>query len=172
MANLAKWAAGSFQSGAWGTSLQSGFTSSDITAFNALGSGATVVASNAIANSTNLDLLGEVSFSFVINASNGTFPGSYVSVYLLPLNSDGTTYGDNVVSGGATSAAIGSSYWVANISVRGNIAAGGTAVGISRPFSLPRGDFKLALFNGTGNALNATAAAVVQFRSTNENLNA
>lgn len=171
MANFAKWAAGVFQSGAWGTSTQSGFSSSDITAFNSLATGSCVIASTAISNSANLDLLGEISISLVINASTAATTASYVAVYLLPLNQDGTTYGDNIATGGASAVLPGQSYWKKNISIRSNLAAAGTAVGTSEPFALPRGDFKLAIAQQIGAALNAAAAAVISLRTTIENLN-
>lgn len=165
MANLAKWAAGAFASGAWGTSAQSGFSSADLAFFNTAASGSGVVASSAVANSTNLDLYGEVSFAFTTSAA--TSGSVWVDIYLLPLNQDATTYGDGTASGALKSTAPGQSYVVARV----NVPAGVTAVtGTSRPFALPRGDFKLAFFPSAG-TLAGSPAVTISLRTTVENLN-
>jgi len=166
MASVAKWVAGAFQAGAWGTSAQSGFATADITLFNSLADGSAVVASTTIANSTNLDLLGEVSVSLVSSAA--TVTTSYISVYVMPLNQDGTTYGDNTPSGSKQTVVPGQSYLRKVISIRSGIAAGTALVGVCEPFALPRGDFRLAIANNTGGTLASAAAAVISLRTTNE----
>lgn len=142
-----------------------GFTASD---FNSLANGSGVLASSAITNSTPLDMLMDVSFSFA-NGATTTGTGSFFVLYLLPLNQDGSTYGDGYASGSTSPVA---SYAVASCLVKNGITSGGTLTGTFRGIVLPPGDFKLAIVNQTAGALNASAAATVKYRSYNENLNA
>lgn len=168
MANTAKLIAGA--QSAWATSSAAGFVSGDITVFNSLASGSCVVASNAIANGTNLDLYAEVSISLVGSAT--TAAGAYVNIYVLPLNQDGTTYGDNTPSGTAQSTApVAVPYLAGTIAIRTGITSGTALVGSVLLRDLPRGDFKLAVQPVLGSALNSSAAAVISYRTTNLNLN-
>src|SRR4051794_9475755 len=89
MANLVKWAAG----GGVGLTATSCFG----TEVNSLAAGSVAVSTLVIANGTNLDILANLSFSVT-----GTTPATgspTLDVYLLPLNQDGTTYGDGIASG-------------------------------------------------------------------------
>lgn len=163
-ANIAKHTPGGVS--AWASA---GFTASD---FNSLANGSCVVAATAIDNTTNLDLLAE----FYIEVVNGaTTSASYSSllVYVLPLGSngsggDGTVYGDGAATGTTPPAA---NYVVANIIPKSGTTSGGTMYGTSRPFPIPRGKFKFAVRNLINGALNASAAAIADYRTTNRNLN-
>jgi hypothetical protein len=172
MANLAKWAAGALSG--WSTSANAGFASADLAFFNSLASGSVVVASSAIANSTNLDLLGEVAVDFCPSA-NPTAGQAWVDVYLLPLGRDGTTYGDGTPSGAAQSVAPARQYLRKSIGIRpvnSGFSAGTTVLhGVSEPFALPRGDFVLAVGPTMGAALHTTASMSISLRTTVENLN-
>lgn len=174
MANLAKWAAGTFQGGAWSTSAQAGFASADLAFFNSLASGSCVVASSAVANGTNLDLYGEVSVVLAPSA-NPTAGAGFVGVFFLPLNQDGSTYGDGTPSGAAQSVIPGGSYWMTNISIRpvnSGFSAGTTLLrGTSKPLQLPRRDFLIAVAPTLGSALASSAQVTIALSTSLENLN-
>jgi len=140
-----------------------GFTATD---FNSLATGSVVVATSAITNTTALDIYGDV--SYVLTVGGTTTASSYLSLYLLPLNQDGTTYGDGTATGTTAPTA---TYLVSTNTVRSAITSGSTITGTFRGIILPPGNFKLAVVNQLGVALNAAAAATVSLRTYNENLN-
>ncbi len=84
MSNLAKWNAALSYANALTTEL------------NSLANGSVAVAATAIDNTTNLYTDGWVSVSLPTVATGTGAPG--MSIYLLPLNDDGTTYGDGTAS--------------------------------------------------------------------------
>jgi hypothetical protein len=161
MANNTGWAAGRGQGLTYATA---GFTAAT---FTSLATGSVVVASSAIVNTTALDLYADVSFAFTL-AATGTPVGAYMSLYLLPLNQDATTYGDNTPTG---TTAPGASYLVSSALVA--ITAGnGVIVGTFRGITLPPANFKFAIVNNLTVGLNGTNAnAVVSYRTYNEGLN-
>jgi hypothetical protein len=142
-----------------------GFTATD---FNSLGNGfiAIMPTANAIDNTVNLDDYMDVSFSLVTGGS--TVAASFFALYLMPLNQDGSTYGDSMTTGGTLPA---SSYWQTNSGVRSGIASGVALVGSFPTVWLPRKRFILGIANNLGVALNSAAAAVVQYNTTNLNGN-
>lgn len=142
-----------------------GFTATD---FNSLANGSFVLAASAIAQSTNLDDFIEVSFSLVVGGT--TTAASFLSLYVAPLNQDGSTYGDATATG---SGIPGASYWMTNAFTKIGITNGNAIVG-----SFPRvfigdlaSDFKLGIVNNLGVALNASAAAVAKYLTINTNGN-
>lgn len=161
MANQTGWVAGRGQGITYGTS---GFTLTD---FNSLASGSVVVASSAITNTSALDTLADV--SFVLTVGGTTTATSYLALYILPLNQDGSTYGDAVANGATPPV---SSYQVAQVLVKSGVTSGNTIVGTFRGIVLPAGNFKFAVASFLGVALNASAAAAMSYRTYNENLNA
>lgn len=171
MANLAKYALGAIGgANGYGTaSTGAGFSSGDIAFFNSLANGSCVVGSTAVANGTNLDLYGRVAVS--IKHSATSVAGGNLLIYLLPLNGDGTTYGDGTPSGAAQATVPGPGYYKGVISTRPGIAAGTALTGTSERFMLPEVDFKLVLVNNMGAALGSAAAVSVWFKSSTENLN-
>lgn len=161
MANTLKLAAGS-QS----TYTSCGFTASDFNSL-AVGSCAVMPTTAAIDNTVNLDDLLTVSFVFTVGGTTPT--GGYFSLYLLPLNQDGTTYGDGTTTG---SAVPGINYYVCNAYVKVGVTSGNTVTGTFLP-SVPLDRVKFIL--GIGNnciALNSSAAATVQYNTSVYNLNA
>lgn len=156
MANIGKWKAPTGYSTA-------GFTASN---FNSLANGSCVVAASAIANGTALDLFADV--SFVLTVGGTTLSTSYLTLYILPLNRDGTTFGDNAATG--STPPVGS-YIAASLAVPAGVASGSTIVGTFRNIVLPPRNFKFALANNLGVALNAAAAAVVEYSPFSEDLN-
>ena len=139
-----------------------GFT---LTAFNSLAVGSCVVGATALANQTDLDLWWTFSFSFVVGAT--TVAGNYLSLYALPLNQDGTTYGDNTGTG---TVAPGTGYWLANASVLVGVTSGSAIVGSFAPQVIPPFAFKPAIVNNSV-VFNATAAAAVKYQNFDINLN-
>ena len=77
---------------------QGAYTSLMTTELNALASGS-AVRGPTVDNGTNNDLFGE--FSFVGGASTTQTGTPFLSLYLYPINGDGTTYGDGRFSAGA-----------------------------------------------------------------------
>jgi hypothetical protein len=159
MTNIAKLAYGSTGS-TWTTG---GFTASD---FNSRANGSVVVAATAIDQDTSLDLDGE--FSFSVEVGGTTTATSRLDLYILPLNQDGTTYGDGVATG--TTAPAGS-YWVASCIVRPGVTSGNAVVGTFPRYPLPGADFKYAIVNNLGAALDSTATWTGSHRTLTRNLN-
>lgn len=155
----AAWIAGNGQGLTYGTA---GFTAS---CFNSLATGSGCVGSQ-IDNSTALDLYSD--FSFVVTVGGTTTAGSYFGLYLLPLNQDGTTFGDGTASG---STAPQGSYLVGTVLVKSGVTTGNTVTGTVRGVLLPPGKFELAFWNQTGISMNAAAAWTGAYRTYNENLN-
>lgn len=158
MADIAKLAFGATST----TWTSAGFTASD---FNSLAVGSVVVAATAIANSTGLDLEAEVSFSFEVGAT--TAATSRFDLYILPLNRDGSTYGDGVATGTTLPAP---TYWVTPCLVRTGVTSGNAVVGTFPRVLLTSANFKFAIANQAV-ALDSTAAAAVEYRTVNRNLN-
>lgn len=159
-AGTSSWIAGNGQGLTYATA---GFTAAN---FNSLASGSVVVASSAITNTSALDIYADV--SFVLTVGGTTTATSYLILYLLPLNQDGTTYGDNTANGTTLP---GAGYQVASVQVLSGVTTGNTIVGTFRGVVLPPGNFKWAIGSELGIALNASAAATVSYRTYNENLN-
>lgn len=143
----------------------SGFTASD---FNSLANGSVVVAATEISNddeTTEGDLFLIVSFECEVGGT--TTAASRFDLYLLP-EGQGGIYGDNAATG---STLPGWTYLVGQAAVRSGITSGNKVYGTFAPVPLPLGDFKLALANQTGAALDSTAAAVVKHRTVLLNTN-
>lgn len=159
MANTLKLAAGGVS-----TWTAMGFTASD---FNSLANGSFVLASTAIDNSANFDLFAEA--SFIATMGGTTTSGAYVALWGVPLNRDGTTYGDSI--GNGTTLPSGN-YLLATCGVKVGVTSGQTIVGIFQPFAMPtRRSFKFGFSQHTGVAFNATASFTAEFQTTNLNLN-
>lgn len=141
--------------GAW---TDAGFTAAN---FNSLADGSGVLAATAISNSTvnQVHERADVSFSLVVGGT--TTANSYIAVYALPLNQDGSTYGDGYASGAGDPETC---YYLGVVGVKSGVASGGTLTGTLELATLPAGDFKLVLVNHLGVALNASAAATVKYR--------
>lgn len=143
----------------------SGFTASD---FNSRASGSVVVAATAITNdneTTQGDTHIIVSFEFEVGGT--TTANSRVDLYLLP-EGQGGEFGDDAVTGTTVPAR---SYLVGQCYVKPAITSGNLVFGTFSPIPLPLGDFKLALAQHMGAALDASANAVVKHRTVILNLN-
>lgn len=159
MASIAKLSYGATST----TWTDAGFTASD---FNSRANGSVVVASTAIDQDTNLDLDVEVSFSIEVGGTTATT--SRFHLYILPLNQDATTYGDGAATGTTAPA---DTYWVASCGVKPSVTSGNAVTGTFPRVPMPGADFKFAIVNSMGAALDSTAAAVVKYRTINRNLN-
>ena len=161
MANLAKWNTPS----AW-TSIS--FTAGDL---NSLASGGGALGSTVISNSSGLDT--NIDFSFLVTVGGTTVAGSFITVFLLPLNEDGSHYGDDYASSTTTQPSVG--YAFGSIGVKVGITTGnvvyGTMTGNAYPTIAP-GDYKVAFGNNLTIALNSTAALTLKYRTYEFNLNA
>jgi hypothetical protein len=135
---------------------------------NSLASGGFALSTTNIANSTNLDQYCQV--SFIVTVGGTTVVGSYLTIYALPLNQDGSTYGDGQAS--STSVQPAASYAQKSVGVKVGVASGGTVTGTFEPFLIPPGDFKLAFANNLQVALSGTASLTLKYRTFNINLNA
>jgi hypothetical protein len=148
-------------------SLAASYTSAGFgTEINSLANGYTVAAGTAINNSTALDVFAD--FSISLGSVSGTSAGApFLGLYLLPLNEDGTTYGDGAFSTVA----------VANTLVLpfGNYYAGsipaipsstGVIVGTIRGIIMPIASFKFAIYNQSGVTL-ASGSNVLDYRTYN-----
>ncbi len=125
------------------------------TELDSLAAGSCAVASAAYDNTTNLYTDGWVSCSLPTLATGTGAPS--LDVYLLPLNQDGTTYGDGTASG---TAAPGSAYYVGSITWQPSLASGTQVGSIQLPTGIPPTKFKLAVVNNIGNALAASGNIV------------
>jgi hypothetical protein len=136
-----KWIGGSGQGLTWGTL--------DTATYNALVNGNAIISGTQVDNSSAFDIFADVEFAI---ASVTTVAPNYTGVYLYPLNSDGTTYGD----GRFTTTAAGpppSPYWVGNIVVP--IGTGAYQGAVSR-IIMPPGKFKFVLYNQLGVTMGTT----------------
>lgn len=143
----------------------SGFTATD---FNSLANGSVVVAATAITNdneTTEGDTHIIVSGEFEVGGT--TTANSRVDIYLLP-EGQGGEFGDNSATGATVPAR---SYLVAQCNVKTGITATNLVFWTSPPIPIPMGDFKLALAQHMGAALDSTAAALVKHRTVLLNLN-
>ena len=145
-----------------------GFTATD---FNNLGSTnfvAVMPTAAAIAQSTNLDSFIEVSFQLT-NSATSTTASMYLSLYLFPLNQDGTTYGDGTATGANLP---GISYWMTNANPKIGVGAAAFNGSFPRVFIGDLVDnFILGIAAAGGIILNAAAAATVKYRTINTNAN-
>lgn len=140
-----------------------GFTASD---FNSRADGSVVVATSAITNGTDLDILIDVSMQADVGGT--TAATSYFGLYLLPLQQDGNIYGDGVATG-TTAPAV--TYWKKNCYVKSGVTSGNAVHAMFEEITVPPGSYKLAILNKMGAALDSTAAAVVSYRTRTLNLN-
>lgn len=153
MANTAIWNAALSYSTALSTEL------------NSLASGSFALASTATDNTTALDTDGWISVKLP-SASTGTGSPT-LDVYLLPLNGDGTTYGDGTASGTSAPSA---AYYIGSITFLQSLSSVTLTGSIKIPTDIPPTTFKLGVVNNTGNAL-AASGNLVYFASDKLNLN-
>lgn len=139
------------------------WTSCFSTEVNSLANGSVAVGATVISNGTALDQTADLSFS--VTGTTAATGSPYLGFYIMPLNQDGTTYGDGTASGTVAPAI---NYLFANIFVPNSITAA-ALVGNVTGFQIPPGSFKFAVVNGTGNAL-ASSGNTIKYRTYDVNL--
>lgn len=154
-----KWTSGSGVGLTWSTALNG-------TDVNSMPSGDSVLSSvGDVTNGTFLDMFADFSVALASVAASGT---PYLGVYLYPLNSDGSTYGDNQFASGTQAAHLPSpTYWVGNIEFPTGTA---TIKGTLSRIILPPGSFRFVLYNFAGVTL-AGSGNTVQYRTYNRAVN-
>ena len=169
--NDTSWATGAGNTGAGLTWYSAGFTTA--TDFNSLANGSCVAARSAIANGTALDLYADISGTLTVGGTTATT--SYLSFYVVPLNQDGSTYGDGLsyYGSGFTGSTAPAAVYLAPpaVGVTSGITSGNAITWTLRGIVIPPGSFIWVVCNNLGVALNSTAAATVQQRTYRENLN-
>lgn len=153
-----KWIAGSGVGLSWTSLFTSGTTLYDL---NTMPNGSSAASSTgAINNATALDLFADISVS--LGSVTAAAPG-ILSIFLMPLNQDGTTYGDGQFnsSGAQTTKVPQATYWVGNIAfpVTGS---GAVQVGTLSGIRLPPGSFQIVIQNNVGVTL-ASSSNVVKY---------
>ena len=151
MANISGWA------------IDTAYTAVSLTAgdVNSLASGGGALSTTVIANGTGLDQFIDV--SFVLTVGGTTTAASYITVYLLPLNQDGSTYGDGYASSTGSQPAAAYAGPIGQVGVKPGVTSGNTVTGSILFGNLPPGNFKLAIGNNLGVAFNATAAVTLAY---------
>ena len=130
---------------------------------NSLGVSAFALSSIVINNSTDLDLYADISFSVTGTTTTGTWPS--LAFYLMPLNEDGTSYGDSTPTGSALPVQYAECAVPLQVGV-----SGGVMTGMARGIVLPPGAFCFGVGNLSGNAL-ASTGNTISYRTYVENLN-
>lgn len=128
------------------------WTSAFGTEINTMASANSVLSSVSITNGTAKDIFCD--FSVTAGGTITTAAPNYFGLYLMPLNQDGTVYGDGVNTTTPAAYVPPATYWVGNIMVR---AAASTLVqGTLTRIILPPGTFSFVAYNGCGATFNAT----------------
>lgn len=139
-----KWIAGSGQGLTWGSAFG--------TEINSMASANSVLSSVSITNGTALDIFAD--FSVTAGGTITSAAPNYFGLYLMPLNQDGTVYGDGINTTTPAAYVPPATYWVGNIMVR---AAASTIVQGTLPrIILPPGTFSFVAYNGCGATFHAT----------------
>ena len=152
-----RWIAGSGQGLTWGNAYTAAST------FNSIVNGNAIISDLQIDNSTALDIFADFGFN---GGSVTTVAPNYIGVYLYPLNSDGSTYGDGRF-GSSAAGPPPSTYYVGSIGLPvGTQALDGTIRGII----LPPGKFKFLIYNQAGVTLAGSGGNTLLYRSYNRSV--
>lgn len=117
--------------------------------FNALANnGGILSTATEIDNSGNKHLWAELSF-VCVTSTWAVSAGGHLAIYLLPESDVAASY-PNSANGAAVTDYPGAHYWVCNIAFRQATLA---HIGVSKPFLIPPGKFKLYVINRTGATL-------------------
>ena len=148
---IEKWISGSGVGLTW----TAAFGASDL---NSMPSGSSILSSGgAINNGTPLDLFADISISL---GSFTPLAPNNISVFIYPLNQDGTTYGDGQLTAGTQAAKTPAApYWVGNIILT---LVAGVQVGTLGGIRLPPGPFLFVIQNNAGATL-ASSGNVVKY---------
>src|ERR1700760_3729313 len=137
--SVEKWVAGAGVGLSWTTCVGTEFTTTSLTAGNA------ILSSVDIDNSSALDLLADVSVSLASMTTGSGLP--YLGVYFYPLNEDGSTYGDGQF-GSAAAGPPPTGYYLGSIPAKASNT--GVVVGSLRGIWLPPGHGSFVFYNNLG----------------------
>jgi len=135
------------------------------TEVNSLAAGSFALSSVIIDNTTNLFTDGWISLALGAVATGAGAPS--LDFYLLPLNQDGTTYGDGTASGTVLP---GPAYYIGSVTWAASLASAAQTGQMNIPSGIPPNKFKLGVVNNIGNAL-AASGNTISFASDQLNLN-
>jgi hypothetical protein len=158
------WTAGNGVGYTWTAVMASG----DMTS---LANGSTVLSSAAdITNQTAQDQFMDLGGVWTVGSATPP-AGAYIGVYLMPLNSNGTTYGTGEMASGATITRAPAAGLVCSMPQE-TAGATTTLAGTCTGIIIPPGSFRIAVFNSSGAALSATGGNnTLLYRTYNINLN-
>ena len=125
------------------------------TEINSLAAGSVAVSSVILSNTTNLLTDAWISLALGSVATGTGTPN--LAFYLLPLNQDGTTYGDGTVSGTVLP---GAQYYIGSVDWAASLAAAVQTGSFKVSMEMPPTNFKLAVVNNIGNALAASGNTI------------
>ena len=126
---------------------------------NSIITGNAILSSTQIDNSVALDQFCDFSFSLGSITPTGA---PFIGVYLMPLNQEGTTYGDGRFGSSAVGPP-GGTYFIANVTIN---AAAQVQTGAITYIPMPAGKFKFAIHNASGVSL-AASANTLSYRTYN-----
>lgn len=136
----------------WVAGATAGWASAFGTEINSITNGNSVLSSVSITNGTGLDMFAD--FSVTAGGTITTAAPNFLWLGLMPLNQDGTVYGDGVNTTTAAAYVPPATYWVGNIMVR---AAASTIVqGTISRIILPPGTFSFVAYSQLGATAHAT----------------
>ena len=156
---IQKWVAGA---GAAGLSWTSLFTSvTTLFDLNTMPNGSAAASSTGAVSNSALDVFADISVSLASITPSSSYLGG-LSIFILPLNGDGTTYGDGQFAntGAQTTKVPQAAYWVGNITFPTGVAA--VQQGTLRGVLLPPTNFQVVIQNNTGVSL-ASSGNVVKY---------
>lgn len=151
-----KWVAGSGVGLTWTAAITAA-------TLDSIANGNAILSGTQIDNSSALDMFCDV--SMVFGSITWAAP-NYVGVFMYPLNSDGSTYGDGRF-GSSAAGPPGAQYWVGNIICPTGAAA---AEGSILRIPLIPGAFKFVFYNQSGAALAGSGANSAKYRTYNRAL--
>jgi len=146
-----KWIAGTV-----GLSWTNAYTAAST--FNSIANGNAIISDLQLDNSSNLDVFCDFAF---VGGSITTVAPNFIGVYIYPLNSDNSTYGDGRF-GSSAAGPPPANYWVGNI-----IFPVGTQAltGMTQRVIMPPGKFKFLIYNQAGAALAGSGANTILYRT-------
>jgi hypothetical protein len=152
-----KWVAGSGVGLTWTAAYSAAST------FNSIVNGNAIISDLQIDNSTALDIFADFAF---VGGSVTTVAPNYIGVYLYPLNSDGSTYGDSRF-GTSAAGPPPSVYYVGSIGLPVGTQA---LTGMVRGIILPPAKFKFLIYNQAGVTLAGSGANTILYRTYNRSV--
>jgi hypothetical protein len=160
-ANRTSWTAGNGQGLSWGAIVNSADMAS-------MTNGESVLSSvTGVANGTNLDQFMDISCELTI-ASSAVAAGANLALWIYPLQEDGTTYGDGLLTAGTAAAVTPAIAPAAVIPLYASTRT--TIIGQANGIVIPPQTFKVVIQNNSGFAL-TSGTQTCDYKTYNQNLN-